>query len=182
MSTGSGLDANTSFARTFVDELVRGGVEVAVVAPGSRSTPLALALAADERVSVHVLLDERSAAGFALGAARASERPTVLCCTSGTAAAHFHWAVLEAHHGRVGRLVTGSTGLAQLPVGRDVEPSASVIAVESGSNAYETPPPLSMSVVGVRSVVMTPARRECAALASFVAPTMSAITAVVRPS
>ena len=94
-------DMNTSFARTLVDELVRGGVTDAVVAPGSRSTPLALALVADDRLSVHVLLDERSAAGFALGAARASGRPSVLCCTSGTATAHFHWAVLEAHHGRV---------------------------------------------------------------------------------
>ena len=98
-------DLNTSFARTFVDELVRGGVCHAVVAPGSRSTPLALALAADGRLSVHVLLDERSAAGFALGAAKASGRPAVLCCTSGTAAAHFHWAVLEAHHGRVPLIV-----------------------------------------------------------------------------
>ena len=98
-------DANTSFARTFVDELVRGGVSDAVVAPGSRSAPLALALAGDGRVSVHVLLDERSAAGFALGAAKASRRPSVLCCTSGTATAHFHWAVLEAHHGRVPLIV-----------------------------------------------------------------------------
>ncbi len=98
-------DANASFARAFVDELVRGGVTEAVVAPGSRSTPLALALAAEARMKVNVLLDERSAAGFALGAARASGRPSVLCCTSGTAAAHFHWAVLEAHHGRVPLIV-----------------------------------------------------------------------------
>jgi len=98
-------DANTAFARAFVDELVRGGVTDAVVAPGSRSAPLALALAADGRLSVHVLLDERSAAGFALGAAKASGRPSMLCCTSGTAAAHFHWAVLEAHHGRVPLIV-----------------------------------------------------------------------------
>jgi 2-succinyl-5-enolpyruvyl-6-hydroxy-3-cyclohexene-1-carboxylate synthase len=98
-------DLNASFARTFVDELVRGGVRHAVIAPGSRSTPLALALAADGRLSVHVLLDERSAAGFGLGAAKASGRPSVLCCTSGTAAAHFHWAVLEAHHGRVPLIV-----------------------------------------------------------------------------
>ena len=56
-------DATTAFARTLVDEWVRGGLTDAVVAPGSRSAPLALALAADPRVRVHVHLDERSA-GF----------------------------------------------------------------------------------------------------------------------
>lgn len=101
MSSEAAPDMNTSFARTLVDELVRGGVVHAIVAPGSRSTPLALALVHDGRLAVHVLLDERSAGGLALGAARASGRPSVLCCTSGTAAALFHGAVLEAHHGRV---------------------------------------------------------------------------------
>jgi 2-succinyl-5-enolpyruvyl-6-hydroxy-3-cyclohexene-1-carboxylate synthase len=94
-------DATTSFARTLVDEWVRHGVTDACVAPGSRSTPLALALAGDERIQVHVHLDERSAAFFAVGLGRASQRPAVLLCTSGTAAANFHPAVLEAHHGRV---------------------------------------------------------------------------------
>jgi 2-succinyl-5-enolpyruvyl-6-hydroxy-3-cyclohexene-1-carboxylate synthase len=94
-------DATTGFARTVVDEWARAGVEHAVVAPGSRSTPLALALAADPRVSVHVLVDERSAGGFALGLARGSRRPVIVVCTSGTAAALLHGAVLEAHHGRV---------------------------------------------------------------------------------
>ncbi len=94
-------DVTTSFARTLVDEWTRAGVSEAVVAPGSRSTPLALALAADERVRVHVLLDERSAGGFALGIGRATGRPAILVCTSGTAAALLHGAVLEAHHGRV---------------------------------------------------------------------------------
>ncbi len=94
-------DVTTSFARTLVDEWARNGVTHAVVAPGSRSTPLALALAADVRIDVHVLVDERSAGGFAVGIGRASGAPAVLVCTSGTAAALFHAAVLEAHHGRV---------------------------------------------------------------------------------
>jgi len=98
-------DANTAFARTLVDEWVRHGVTDACLAPGSRSAPLALALAADDRVRLHVHLDERSAAFFALGLARATGRPAPVLCTSGTAAANFHPAVLEAHHGRVPMLV-----------------------------------------------------------------------------
>ncbi len=98
-------DATTAFARTLVDEWVRHGVTDACLAPGSRSAPLALALAGDERVRVHVHLDERSASFFALGLARASGRPALVLCTSGTAAANFHPAVLEAHHGRVPLIV-----------------------------------------------------------------------------
>jgi len=98
-------DATTAFARAVVDEWVRGGVTHACVAPGSRSTPMALALADDPRVSVHVFLDERSAAFCALGIGRASGRPAVVLCTSGTAAVNFHPAVVEAHHGRVPLIV-----------------------------------------------------------------------------
>ena len=94
-------DATTAFARTLVDEWTRHGVTDACLAPGSRSAPLALALAADERIRLHVHLDERSASFFGLGLARAGGRPVVLLCTSGTAAANFHPAVLEAWHGRV---------------------------------------------------------------------------------
>ena len=90
-----------AFAATVVDEWVRGGVTDAVVAPGSRSTPLAVALAADGRLRLHVVLDERSAAFFAVGLGLASGRPAVLLTTSGTAAAELHPAVAEAHHARV---------------------------------------------------------------------------------
>lgn len=98
-------DATTAFARTIVDEWVRGGVTEAVVSPGSRSAPLALALAGDRRIRVHIHLDERSAAFVALGLGRATGRPAVVLCTSGSAAANFHPAVVEAFHGGVPMLV-----------------------------------------------------------------------------
>jgi 2-succinyl-5-enolpyruvyl-6-hydroxy-3-cyclohexene-1-carboxylate synthase len=85
-----------TFCATLVDEWARLGVTHAVVAPGSRSTPLALALVADARLAVEVVLDERSAAYTALGLGLATGRPAVLVCTSGTAATHFHGAVVEA--------------------------------------------------------------------------------------
>ena len=98
-------DATTAFARTLVDEWARHGITDACLAPGSRSAPLALALADDDRIRLHVHLDERSASFFALGLARATGRPAPLLCTSGTAAANFHPAVLEAHHARVPMIV-----------------------------------------------------------------------------
>src|SRR5256885_91452 len=87
-----------SFAATFVDELARCGLEAVCVAPGSRSAPLAMAFARHPGVRVWMHVDERSAAFFALGLAKARERPAALLCTSGTAAAEFHAAVIEAHH------------------------------------------------------------------------------------
>jgi 2-succinyl-5-enolpyruvyl-6-hydroxy-3-cyclohexene-1-carboxylate synthase len=105
MTTRPAPDAATGFADALVDEWVRAGLTDACVAPGSRSTPLALALARTPRLRVHVHLDERSASFFALGLAKASGRPVALLCTSGTAAANFHPAVLEAHHARVPLLV-----------------------------------------------------------------------------
>lgn len=86
-----------TFAATLVDEWVRGGVTHAVVCPGSRSTPLALALA--ERAGdlrLHVHHDERSGAFTALGTALATGRPAVVLTTSGTATAELHPAIVEA--------------------------------------------------------------------------------------
>ncbi|MEZ5170802.1 MAG: 2-succinyl-5-enolpyruvyl-6-hydroxy-3-cyclohexene-1-carboxylic-acid synthase [Acidimicrobiia bacterium] len=110
-------DATTSFARTLVDEWVRGGVRMAALAPGSRSTPLALALASDDRIRLEVFLDERSAAFFTLGCARGDGRPAVVLSTSGTAAANFHPAVVEADHGRIPLIVCTADRPAEL---RDV--------------------------------------------------------------
>lgn len=87
---------NTALCSAFAEELARCGVSLAVVSPGSRSTPLALAFARQPEIAVQVELDERSASFFALGAAQAGGRPVALVCTSGTAAANYHPAVTEA--------------------------------------------------------------------------------------
>jgi 2-succinyl-5-enolpyruvyl-6-hydroxy-3-cyclohexene-1-carboxylate synthase len=84
-----------AFCATLVDELVAGGLVHAVICPGSRSTPLALALA-EGGLRCHVRLDERSAGFFAIGLARASGEPVLVLVTSGTAAAELHAAVAEA--------------------------------------------------------------------------------------
>jgi 2-succinyl-5-enolpyruvyl-6-hydroxy-3-cyclohexene-1-carboxylate synthase len=89
-------DLHSAWARLFVSSLVSAGVVDVVCSPGSRSTPLALAVAQESRLTLHVLIDERVAAFFALGQARISGRPSVLLCTSGTAGAHYLPAVIEA--------------------------------------------------------------------------------------
>ena len=98
-------DITATFCATLIDEWVALGVRHAVVAPGSRSTPMALAIADNTAVSTEVFHDERSAAFAALGMAKASGIPTILLCTSGTAAANFHPAVVEASHAEVPLLV-----------------------------------------------------------------------------
>ena len=89
-------NGNTALASAFVEELARGGLRHAVVSPGSRSTPLALALWRQPEIEVTVIVDERSAAFFALGAAQATQVPVAMLCTSGTAAANYHPAICEA--------------------------------------------------------------------------------------
>ncbi|GAA2594020.1 2-succinyl-5-enolpyruvyl-6-hydroxy-3-cyclohexene-1-carboxylic-acid synthase [Actinomadura fulvescens] len=102
------MNPATALATVLVDELLRCGMTEAVLAPGSRSAPLALALyeaVQAGRVRLHVRVDERSASFLALGMAKRSGRPVALVCTSGTAAANFHPAVIEAHESHVPLIV-----------------------------------------------------------------------------
>lgn len=98
-------NANTALASAFVEELARGGLRHAVVSPGSRNTPLAVALWRAPEIEVTVIVDERSAGFFALGAAQASGEPVAVLCTSGTAAANYHPAVCEADESALPLLV-----------------------------------------------------------------------------
>src|SRR5436305_2755619 len=102
--TTADLDTHV-LLRAFADELVRSGVRHACTSPGSRSTQLVLALVRDGRLAVHSHVDERAAAFFALGIAKATGQPAVITCTSGTAAANFLPAVVEAHEAGVPLLV-----------------------------------------------------------------------------
>ncbi len=102
------MNPSTAFGMVLADELARCGLREVVVAPGSRSTPLAMAfweLDRAGRMRLHVRIDERSAAFTALGLAKASGRPVAVLCTSGTAAANFHPAVIEADESAVPLLV-----------------------------------------------------------------------------
>jgi 2-succinyl-5-enolpyruvyl-6-hydroxy-3-cyclohexene-1-carboxylate synthase len=103
------VNPSTAFAVTLVDELVRCGLRDAVLAPGSRSAPLAIALwekaGQDGPFRLHVRIDERSAAFLALGLAKAGGRPVAVVCTSGTATANLHPAVIEADESGVPLLV-----------------------------------------------------------------------------
>jgi 2-succinyl-5-enolpyruvyl-6-hydroxy-3-cyclohexene-1-carboxylate synthase len=92
---------NTALASALIEELARAGVERAVICPGSRSTPVALALLRERAIETVSVVDERSAAFLALGAANATGRPVAITCTSGTAAANLHPAVCEADEASV---------------------------------------------------------------------------------
>ncbi len=95
----------TAWVRAFIDELARGGVEHVCIAPGSRSTPLVMACAREERIRTWVLLDERCAGFFALGLGKATLRPAAVITTSGTATANLFPAVIEASQAGVPLLV-----------------------------------------------------------------------------
>ena len=97
--------ASATFCATIVDEWARVGVDTAFIAPGSRSTPLVVALLRHPNVDVHIFHDERSASFAAIGHSVTSKTPPVVACSSGTAGAHFYAAVLEASASAVPLLV-----------------------------------------------------------------------------
>ncbi|MEJ7875070.1 MAG: 2-succinyl-5-enolpyruvyl-6-hydroxy-3-cyclohexene-1-carboxylic-acid synthase [Solirubrobacterales bacterium] len=99
---------NTALASALVEELSRSGVEHAVICPGSRSTPLALALLREPGIATVSVVDERSAGFCALGMALGTRRPVAIACTSGTAAANLHPAVAEADQASVPLVVLTS--------------------------------------------------------------------------
>ena len=111
------MNPATAFGGTFSDELIRCGLAEVVLAPGSRSTPLAMAFyeaARQQRLRLHVRIDERSASFTALGLAKTSRLPVAVLCTSGTAAANFHPAVIEADESGVPLVVLTADRPAEL--------------------------------------------------------------------
>jgi 2-succinyl-5-enolpyruvyl-6-hydroxy-3-cyclohexene-1-carboxylate synthase len=101
------IPINRTFApvQALVDELVRCGMRHSVTSPGSRNAPIALTLAADERIDAVSAIDERAAGFMALGMAKAGGLPVAVTCTSGTAAANLLPAVVEAYEARVPLIV-----------------------------------------------------------------------------
>lgn len=95
----------TEYVSAFTHSLVHQGIKNAVISPGSRSTPLAYACMKQEGITVYRQIDERSAAYFALGLAKASSEPVMLLCTSGTAAANYFPAIVEAFYARIPLIV-----------------------------------------------------------------------------
>lgn len=95
----------TDYVRRMTGALMNAGVTAVVISPGSRSTSLAYAFASTDNLDVYMQVDERSAAYFALGLAKASGNPVVLLCTSGTAASNYHPAITEAYYARIPLIV-----------------------------------------------------------------------------
>ena len=121
------MNPSTALAGVLVDELVANGVTDVVLSPGSRNAPLSMALHAADvagRLRLHVRIDERTAGFLALGLAQAGGRPVAVCTTSGTAVAHLHPAVLEAHHGGVALLLLTAD---RPPALRDVGANQSIV-------------------------------------------------------
>jgi 2-succinyl-5-enolpyruvyl-6-hydroxy-3-cyclohexene-1-carboxylate synthase len=139
--TGGSVE-NTLWARSFVDELVRSGLRDVIVAPGSRSTPLVMACAAEPRISTRVHLDERSAGFFALGVGKATRRPAAVITTSGTAVANLFPAVIEASQSGVPLLVLSADRPHRLR-GADANQAIDQVAIFGGypREFFEVGPP-----------------------------------------
>ena len=102
------INPSTLLARVIVRQIVEAGITDVVISPGSRNAPLSIAFhqaSVKGLIKLHVRIDERTAAFFALGIAKASGRPVPIVCTSGTAGANYHPAVLEASHTNLPLLV-----------------------------------------------------------------------------
>ena len=102
------INSSTLLARVIVRQIVEAGVRDVVISPGSRNAPLSLAFYQASKkglINLHVRIDERTAAFFALGIAKASGLPVPIVCTSGTAVANYHPAVLEASHTNIPLLI-----------------------------------------------------------------------------
>ena len=98
------MNQATRLARVIVRQIIEAGITDAVISPGSRNAPLSLALVTAQDlglIKLHIRIDERTAAFFALGLAKATNRPVPVICTSGTAVANYHPAVLEASHSNI---------------------------------------------------------------------------------
>lgn len=111
------MNASTTLARTIVRQIIEAGVTDVVLSPGSRNAPLTIAFyQASQRnlIKLHTRIDERTAAFFALGIAKASGRPVPIVCTSGTAVANYHPAILEASHSNLPLLVITADRPAEL--------------------------------------------------------------------
>src|SRR5690625_2277412 len=102
----------TKYIANFIDELVRNGLTDVVISPGSRSTPLAMMVKERDELKDWIVIDERSAAFFALGIAKQKKRPVALICTSGTAAVNYHPAIVEAFYSREPLIVLTKIGRA----------------------------------------------------------------------
>jgi len=96
---------NTVWASILVETLQHLGLTIAIISPGSRSTPLTFAFATHPKIETIPILDERSAAFFALGIAKKNHQPVVIVCTSGTAGANFYPAIIEAKESRIPLLI-----------------------------------------------------------------------------
>ena len=108
------MNWNEHWGELIIEELVRHDTECFCISPGSRSAPLTVAVAKNPRAKSVIFYDERAAAYYALGHARASGRPAVLICTSGTAAANYLPAVIEAAVDQIPLLVLTTKILSQL--------------------------------------------------------------------
>jgi 2-succinyl-5-enolpyruvyl-6-hydroxy-3-cyclohexene-1-carboxylate synthase len=98
------MNQATRLARVIVRQIIEAGITDAVISPGSRNAPLSLALVSAQDlglIKLHIRIDERTAAFYALGLAKATNRPVPVICTSGTAVANYHPAVLEASHSNI---------------------------------------------------------------------------------